>query len=152
MNFIACFLIQAPLDNIMNSVSFTEFVKILTIGPFLVLTLANIKGLTIKWKISLGDLINKIQVNIFLTINHNRRKSQVLEKCMNNMYFWLGFLKCLLGEFLKGAGQWSIPAWSIYAAEEKSPCIGYQIHRQQDIVLEVKKLSVISSGRTKGFP
>lgn len=70
----------------MNSVSFTEFVKILTIGPFLVLTLANIKGLTIKWKISLGDLINKIQVNIFLTINHNRRKFQVLEKCMNNMY------------------------------------------------------------------
>lgn len=50
--FIACFLIQAPLNNTINSVSFTEFVDILTTGPFLVLTLANIKGLTIKRKIS----------------------------------------------------------------------------------------------------
>lgn len=69
----------------MNSVSFTEFVEILTTGAFLVLILANIKGLTIKWKISLGDLINKTQVNIFLMINRNTRKSQVPEKCMNNI-------------------------------------------------------------------
>lgn len=70
----------------MNSVSFTEFAEQLAIGPFLVLTLANTKCLTIKWKTSLGGLDNETQVNIFLVINLNTRKSQLLVKCIENTY------------------------------------------------------------------
>lgn len=70
----------------MNLVSFTEFVEILTTGPFLVLTLANTKGSIIKWEISLVGLINEAQVNTVLVTNLNTRKSQVLEKCMDHMY------------------------------------------------------------------
>lgn len=95
---------------------------------------------------------NKTQVNIFLMINHNTRKSQVLEKCTNNMYSWVVFLKYLLVKFLKGAGQWSIQAWSIYVAEEKPPALAMTYTgNRTDIVLEVKKLNIIPSGGQKVF-
>lgn len=58
------------------------------------LTLANTKSLTIKWKISVGGLIKETQVNIFLVTNLNTRKSQVLEKCMGNVLLSI-FLKYL---------------------------------------------------------
>lgn len=69
----------------MNLVSFIEFIQIPTIRPFLVLTLGH-QGFNNKMENISRGLINEAQVSIFLVTNFTTRKSEVLEKWMNNRY------------------------------------------------------------------
>lgn len=139
------------LNNKINSVSFTEFVEILTTGPFLVLTLANTKGLTTKWKIYLGGLINGTQVNIFWEISLNTENLKYLRNV------WITCtLDCFCQIFIRlvshSSGTMVHSRLGYLLLKKNAHALAIRCTDDKtDIVLEVKKLNIISFGGNKRF-